>query len=62
MPALPWITITEAEPDRTYVGFATELPLTARPNRFQQFEVTGRELPLTWPASKERCGAPEEEP
>jgi hypothetical protein len=29
VPALPWTSIIEPEPDRTYVGFATRLPLTA---------------------------------
>ena len=29
MPALPWTSIAEPDPDRTYVGFATKLPLTA---------------------------------
>ena len=29
MPALPWTTITTPDPERTYVGFATKLPLTA---------------------------------
>ena len=31
MPALPWTTITTPDPARTYVGFATKLPLTAPP-------------------------------
>jgi heme-degrading monooxygenase HmoA len=124
MPALPWTTIRTPDADRTYVGFATKLPLTthryvpgflrdtmkirrqlattpgligysllaeiraksfwtvsvwedepaikafssADPHQsimrrlparmgesaFRTFEVTGRELPLTWPASKVR--------
>ena len=29
MPALPWTSITEPDPDHKYVGFATRLPLTA---------------------------------
>ena len=124
MPALPWTSIAEPEPDHTYVGFATKLPLTAHrhvpgflrdtlrirrqlaaspglvgysllaelgaktfwtvsvwedeaalrsfaaaePHRsvmrrvparmgdsaFRTFAVSGRELPLTWPTSKDR--------
>jgi heme-degrading monooxygenase HmoA len=121
---LPWTSIADPEPGRTYVGFATKLPLTAHrhvpgflrdarrvrrqlaaspglvgyallaelgaktfwtvsvwedetalrtfaasePHRsvmrrvparmgqsvFRTFAVSGRELPLTWPASKDR--------
>src|SRR6476661_4010127 len=29
MPALPWTTIRTPDPDRTYTGFATKLPLTS---------------------------------
>ena len=29
MPALPWTTLRPPDPDRTYVAFATKLPLTA---------------------------------
>ena len=124
MPALPWTSIAEPEPDHTYVGLATKLPLTAHrhvpgflrdtlrirrqlavspglvgysllaelgaktfwtvsvwedeaalrsfaaaePHRsvmrrvparmgdsaFRTFAVSGRELPLTWPTSKDR--------
>jgi hypothetical protein len=124
VPALPWTSITQPDPDQTYVGFATRLPLTAHrylpgflrdtlrirrqlaaspglvgdallaevraktfwtvsvwadeaslrtfasaephhsvmrrvPARmadsaFRTFAVRGRELPLAWPASKER--------
>jgi heme-degrading monooxygenase HmoA len=124
MPALPWTTISTPDPNRTYTGFATKLPLTShryvpgflrdtmkvrRPlasspglvgysllaelraktfwtvsvwddeaslrafagadphiaimrrqparmgqSAFRTFEVAGRELPLTWPATKDR--------
>jgi heme-degrading monooxygenase HmoA len=29
VPVLPWTSIAEPDPDRTYVGFVTKLPLTA---------------------------------
>ena len=63
MPALPRTSINEPDRERTYVGFATRLPLTAHPaGRRGQLpsdpqrvaEKPGRELPLAWPASKER--------
>jgi hypothetical protein len=61
VPALPWTSIAEPAPARTYVGLATKLPLTAHRHvpgflrdAVRTFVVTGRELPLTWPASKDR--------
>jgi hypothetical protein len=29
VPALPWTSIRRPDPDRSHVGFATKLPLTA---------------------------------